>query len=216
MDVRLPDGTIIRNVPEGTTRAELVDKLRRNGMPVPAEWLTEQKQEQQAAPTPRPTLATALGRTARSAMVGPSAALSLFTEPIRYLTDKGYEFAVGKPSGSVPLGQLASEGADALGLPVGQTPMERIVDKGTELGFGTMFGAGLLGRFGNLLSKSPDVRGIPTTAQETFRRLATDPLGQTVAATGGGMAGQQAKEVGAGPIEQGIAAAGGAVLSAGG
>jgi hypothetical protein len=39
MDVRLPDGTIIKNVPDGTTKADLVSKLRGNGMPVPAEWL---------------------------------------------------------------------------------------------------------------------------------------------------------------------------------
>lgn len=31
MDVRLPDGTVIRNVPEGTTRQQLVDKLAANG-----------------------------------------------------------------------------------------------------------------------------------------------------------------------------------------
>lgn len=39
MDVRLPDGTIIKNVPDGTTKADLVTKLRGNGMAVPAEWL---------------------------------------------------------------------------------------------------------------------------------------------------------------------------------
>ena len=31
MDVRLPDGTIIRNVPEGTTKAQLTEKLAANG-----------------------------------------------------------------------------------------------------------------------------------------------------------------------------------------
>lgn len=31
MDVRLPDGTTIRNVPDGTTKAQLVEKLRANG-----------------------------------------------------------------------------------------------------------------------------------------------------------------------------------------
>ena len=30
MDVRLPDGTVIRDVPEGTTKADLVGKLQRN------------------------------------------------------------------------------------------------------------------------------------------------------------------------------------------
>lgn len=39
MDVRLPDGTIIKNVPDGTTKADLVTKLRGNGMAVPSEWL---------------------------------------------------------------------------------------------------------------------------------------------------------------------------------
>jgi hypothetical protein len=43
MDVRLPDGTIIQNVPEGTTKAQLVQKLKSNGMNVPAEWGAEPK-----------------------------------------------------------------------------------------------------------------------------------------------------------------------------
>lgn len=38
MDVRLPDGTVIKDVPEGTTKAQLVEKLQKNGMQVPAEW----------------------------------------------------------------------------------------------------------------------------------------------------------------------------------
>jgi hypothetical protein len=39
MDVRLPDGTIVKNVPDGTTKADLVTKLQANGMSVPSEWL---------------------------------------------------------------------------------------------------------------------------------------------------------------------------------
>lgn len=41
MDVRLPDGTVIKNVPDGTTKADLVTKLQRNGMAVPADWLAQ-------------------------------------------------------------------------------------------------------------------------------------------------------------------------------
>lgn len=48
MDVRLPDGTIIRNVPDGTTKADLVAKLQRNGMAVPAEWVDTPKPKPQA------------------------------------------------------------------------------------------------------------------------------------------------------------------------
>jgi len=35
MDVRLPDGTIINNVPEGTTKADLMAKLQSNGLNLP-------------------------------------------------------------------------------------------------------------------------------------------------------------------------------------
>jgi hypothetical protein len=31
MDVRLPDGTVIQNVPDGTTKAQLIEKLKANG-----------------------------------------------------------------------------------------------------------------------------------------------------------------------------------------
>jgi hypothetical protein len=34
MDVRLPDGTVINNVPEGTTKAQLLTKLKANGYDV--------------------------------------------------------------------------------------------------------------------------------------------------------------------------------------
>ena len=34
MDVRLPDGTVIKNVPEGTTKRQLLDKLRAKGYDV--------------------------------------------------------------------------------------------------------------------------------------------------------------------------------------
>lgn len=55
MDVRLPDGTIIQNVPDGTTRADLVTKLQRNGMAVPSEWLADSKP--QPAPEVKPDAA---------------------------------------------------------------------------------------------------------------------------------------------------------------
>lgn len=52
MDVRLPDGTIIKNVPEGTTKADLVSKLQRNGMNVPSEWMGAEPAAQRPAAAP--------------------------------------------------------------------------------------------------------------------------------------------------------------------
>ena len=73
MDVRLPDGTIIQGVPEGTSRADLIERLRRNGYdvsklgePVSATPAVQQPRVQsfdpmgmptgmtEAAPTPTP------------------------------------------------------------------------------------------------------------------------------------------------------------------
>lgn len=45
MDVRLPDGTVIRGVPDGITQSELAKTLQRNGFQVPAEWLASEPQE---------------------------------------------------------------------------------------------------------------------------------------------------------------------------
>jgi hypothetical protein len=38
MDVRLPDGTVIQNVPDGISKSDLVAKLKANGMNVPDSW----------------------------------------------------------------------------------------------------------------------------------------------------------------------------------
>lgn len=49
MDVRLPDGTVIQGVPEGTTRAELIERMRRNGYDVSG--LSDQPPEVRSEPS---------------------------------------------------------------------------------------------------------------------------------------------------------------------
>jgi hypothetical protein len=58
MDVRLPDGKVIRNVPDGTTKADLAAKMQRNGMTVPQEWMAPAPDQQQE---PRYGAATGYG-----------------------------------------------------------------------------------------------------------------------------------------------------------
>ena len=58
MDVRLPDGTIIQNVPDGTSKADLVAKLQKNGMQVPSEWMQAQPAPEQAKPAADPVSRT--------------------------------------------------------------------------------------------------------------------------------------------------------------
>ncbi len=42
MDVRLPDGTVIQNIPDGTTKADLYAKLKANGYAVDPSWIAEE------------------------------------------------------------------------------------------------------------------------------------------------------------------------------
>lgn len=46
MDVRLPDGTVIRGIPEGTTKAQLMEKLAANGYDVSQLEAPQQEQQQ--------------------------------------------------------------------------------------------------------------------------------------------------------------------------
>ena len=63
MDVQLPDGTVIKGVPDGTTKADLVQKLQSNGMQVPKEWMS-------AAPAaaPKPAAPGSEGAEAETAL----------------------------------------------------------------------------------------------------------------------------------------------------
>lgn len=50
MNVQLPDGTVIQDVPDGTTKAQLAQKLQANGKQVPQEWLQPVQQASQTQP----------------------------------------------------------------------------------------------------------------------------------------------------------------------
>lgn len=45
MNVQLPDGTVLQNVPEGTTRAQIAAKLTAAGRSVPSSWLSPTKKQ---------------------------------------------------------------------------------------------------------------------------------------------------------------------------
>lgn len=60
MDVRLPNGQVVQNVPEGTTRAQLIEKLQANGHDV--SWANQPTQPA-AAPAPPPAEANAVNLT---------------------------------------------------------------------------------------------------------------------------------------------------------
>ena len=201
MNVRLPDGTIIKNVPDGTTKADLVAKLQGNGMAVPSEWL-------QAAPQPQPVQETGrainrglsdiprqLGLTARYALEGPAQAAQVFTEPIAGLMRMG-------GIATKPLGEVAAVFADSIGLPKPETAQERVVGDATRLVAGS----------GGLIGAAGQVAKLPGMAGTVGAGLAANPVQQLSSAAGAGVMGGLSREGGGNEIQQaGSALIGGVV-----
>src|SRR5574343_1248009 len=129
MDVRLPDGTVIQNIPDGTTKAELVGKLKANGYPVPSDWLPQEKPASGGIGEGLKDIPRQLGLTARYAVEGLGQTADVFTEPVRYLMQKA-----GITSADRSTSQLAAQAANALGLPMPQTADERVIGDATRLG----------------------------------------------------------------------------------
>lgn len=195
MDVRLPDGTIIKNVPDGTTKADLVAKLQSNGMAVPSEWL-------QAAPAAQPVkeagqslnrglsdIPRQFGLTARYALEGPAQAAQIVTEPIA-----GLMRWAGIPTR--PLGEIASGAADAMGLPKPQTAQERVVGDATRLVAGT----------GGVLGASRAIAQLPGMVGTVGAGMAANPTAQLTSATGAGVMGGLSREGGGNEMQQAGAA----------
>lgn len=209
MDVRLPDGTIIQNVPDGTTKADLVAKLKGNGMAVPAEWLQadapkapEKSTTEQIGGALR-EVPRQLGLTARYAMEGLPAVVDTLASPFKAATDAAAR-AVQRPTlgdlvpGKQPvtgatLSQMGTRAADWLGLPKPANAMERVVGDAARLGFGAAGGAGAAGAGANAST------GI---TQNVLRALATNPGTQVAGGAGAGLAGGSVREAGGGEVEQ--------------
>ncbi|WEM00103.1 MULTISPECIES: hypothetical protein [Delftia] len=156
MDVRLPDGTIISNVPDGTTKADLVTKLQKNGMAVPAEWLQQSAPAAPAQPVQEAGQAVnrgisgiprQIGLTGRYGLEGAANALQVFTEPVA-----GLMRAAGIKT--APLGEVATSFADAVGLPKPEGALERVVGDASRLLAGAATGGGALSATGGLLGKA--------------------------------------------------------------
>jgi hypothetical protein len=204
MDVRLPDGTVIKDVPDGTTKAQLTEKLKANGMAVPSEWLVPQKEPSTTErigagirEVPRQ-----LGLTARYGIEGLGRMLDVGTEPIRQLAvNPLLRLAGATPAAST--GSASASLADMLGLPSPKNADERVVGDAAR----TMAGAG--GMAGLSRSAANMTQGV---ASSVLSRMAARPGVQLGAAAGAGLAGGSVREAGGGPLEQFGAALGGGLL----
>lgn len=200
MDVRLPDGTIIKNVPEGTTKADLAAKLKSNGMAVPAEWL-------QSTPQPAPSKSAVqqigdelrqiprqLGLTARYGIEGVARAADIVGEPVRHLVSNPVARLFGWPESQVSIGDIGTNLANSFGLPSPNTPQERVVADASRMVVGSM-GMGVAAAKAAVNAANPLVKAVAA-------QMAARPGVQAVGAATSGAAGGAVREAGGDEWEQ--------------
>lgn len=152
-----------------------------------------------------------LGLTARYGIEGLANAAQIVTEPIRAVTDlftpdrqlSTADLVTGKkaPPKSMPLGVVASQFADTLGLPKPEGANERVVGDATRL----MAGAGGMGGAARLAAAAPGAVG------QAGQFLSSNMGSQIASAAGAGLAGGASREAGGNPLMQGAAALAGGV-----
>lgn len=165
--------------PDGMSEQDMAAALRRGAMDLAKDR------------TANNTLASQAGLFARSGIKAAAALPAMFVDALGGVANKAQDLALGEGRGvrfqqQLPqLDRLLTQ----IGLPQPDTPTQRIISQGVETGLGAATGAGLANQAGKLTSG---------TTREVFNRLGADPLMQTVAGAGSGMAGQQATESGSG------------------
>ena len=196
MDIELPDGTILQGIPDGTPKADIVAKLKANGYDTSK--LDPAVQAGKAINSAVDSIPRQLGLTARYGLEGLGNAAQLVTEPLRFVTDR----LTGQTGKTVPMGVLATQAADFLGLPSPASPTERVVGDASRLVAGT---AGTMGA-GGLMSGA---------AKPLGDMLTQAPVSQLVSAAGAGLAGGASREAGGSTGGQVIASALGGLAGAG-
>lgn len=130
-----------------------------------------------------------VGLTARYGLEGLANTAQIVTEPIRYGTDRLF----GQTGKTKPLGAMATDLADSIGLPKPEGANERAVGEGARL----MAGAGgLAGAAGKMAANAGPVAG------KVLSSLSANPLQQVTAAGGSGLASGASKEAGGSWWEQ--------------
>lgn len=223
MDVQLPDGTVLRGVPDGTSKADLVAKLKSNGYDTSKlEPAVAVGQSVNAATNSIPRQ---VGLFARNTMEGLGEASQLLTEPIRYVTDR-LTGSVGKTK---PMGAVASDVADYIGLPKPGNSVERVAADASKLLAGSMgtMGVGTLAKGGQAISLVPEiakdlplglgnfVQAVKSAPSAIGEFLAQAPVSQAATAAGAGLLGGSSREAGGSPLQQAAASLVGGLAGAG-
>ena len=188
-EVTSPDGkTWEVTAPDGATQDQIIAYAKQ-------QWAASIKTPERPKETSNSDVASQAGLALRSAVKGgaaiPAMLADAVTGPLNFAQDKligpgrGIRFQQALPA--------LDRALTAAGLPEPDTPTQRIVSKGVELGTG----AGAAAKGAGWLAK-----GASGVARDVLTRLAANPETQVAAGIGSGLAGQQSAESGGGAGSQ--------------
>lgn len=202
-EVTSPDGkTWEVSAPDGATQDQVLQYAKQ-------QWSAQGKAPAEPG-TKNNNLGAQAGLTARAGLKGALALPAMAADAIGGVANAAQDLALGKGRGvrfAPTLGAI-DDLLTRAGVPVPDTPLQKIVSKGVEMGGGGASGVASAGRVASSAAAEP-VRAIAA-------RAAANPLEQITGATGAGLAGQQAKESGAGPVAELASSVLGSVGGAGG
>jgi hypothetical protein len=156
----------------------------------PVQQMLQQAQQAQQVSTPSPGgIGRQLGLTARAAITGAAAPVTMIADPLTALMNMAAGRTVAAPPSQTLQGLLTSAG-----LPQAETPQERVSQDVAQALSGTGATAGAA-KLASQAVTSP-------VSREVLRILGTDPRAQAIAAGTGATAASMAREEGLGPMAQ--------------
>ena len=217
MDVNLPDGRTLRNVPEGTTKAQIAEKLGLDMPTAPAPIEQPAQQQPQQTQEKQPGFFGRMGQNIKGAWQGTKQGITLgfgdeiqsaiaasVAAPLSDLTwTEAYDMALGdfradteKARTETPIAYYPGEIAGAVALPMGA------VSSGGKAISGLLKGSKITRPAGELLGKAITLGG-----EKLATGMATKPL-RTAAAVGGGAGAAYGFGIGEGGLEERAKSAG--------
>lgn len=152
MDVRLPDGTVVRGVPDNITKAELVAKLRANGMTVPDEWAGAAPQQAPQQPQSGGVMQQ-LGNLAAGAVRGAGSIGATLMAPFDY-AQQGLERLAGAPARAQSINAQRRAGITGGLQSLGADP-ESMAFQAGQIGGEVAGTLGVGGALGNVAMRAP-------------------------------------------------------------
>jgi hypothetical protein len=140
MDIELPNGVVIQDIPEGMTKGQIMAQAIRNGLATPEDFGFKSQPTEQAPTAKQPSmtdqLARQVGLFGRAAYEGLTAPATTVLEGLRSAYNLGTGL-VGSESRLPSVAQAQSQMLTKAGLPEPQNMAERAVQTGTQAMMGT-------------------------------------------------------------------------------